>query len=384
MQRVRIAILGAGAATEWAVLPVLSGPDIGAPPDTGAWWSRRPAPGGDIRYQSAARPEVAALFDGDEKRLQSVGGAARVPALYRDWRQMLREIAPEALLWPHEEKSSIPVLEVVREAAKNGVRWLWLEGPIASSTAELQELSRALAGRAIHLWPASPLRHAAAHRAARRLIERDGIGPIAALQLRWPAPFDEAHQAPSYAALDLLLSFVPGAAGAPKTVVAGGRDGMASLWLQWANDLTATVLFGAADSWSGPLPRLEIAGSQGRYLVCEAGRKLLHFVPREATRLWEPPGLAPHVSAPNLAGVSEDLKAFLAACVGAAPLLGAETALFEPARAVALLQTAENALQSGQMESVIIPVLSGGAPDKTIVSPNQTAGAPENLTLFLE
>ncbi len=386
MQRVRVAIIGAGAATEWALLPALSGPDAVAPPDTGAWWSRRPALAGDIRYQAPARPEVVALSDANAKRAAEVARAARVPGVYADWRQMLREVTPDAVFWPAGDegnpKSEIgrpESVEVVRALAGAGTRWLWLEGLPARSAQGLELLSLALAGRNLHLWPAAPLRHAAAHRAARRLIER---GAITALQLRWPFPFDDAHFGASYAALDLVLSFLPGGAGTPRCVMAGQREGNASLWLNFSSGATATLLFGAADAWNAPLPRLEITGTQGRFLICEAGRRLSHFVPREAARHWEPPGLAPHVSAPGVAGVAEDVKAFLAACAGTAPLLGAETALFEPARALTLLEAARRSLESGELESVAARSFASveALPIETEARP---LAAPENLTLQL-
>jgi hypothetical protein len=59
---------------------------------------------------------------------------------------------------------------------------------------------------------------------------------------------------------------------------------------------------------------LEVCGTQGRFLVCEAGRRLWLHQPREAARFWEPPGLSHHVSGANINGLAEDLKEFLSWC----------------------------------------------------------------------
>ena len=432
MRRVRIGIIGAGAVTEWAVLPALSGPDIMAPPDTGAWWGRRPGSSSDIRYQAPACPEVVALADADLSRAQRVGAAARVRAIYADWRLMLREVEMDALL------CLVPpaVAAEVAGSAGAAVRWLWIDGPPAPTLAETLALARRLQGRSLRVWCAHPLRQAAAHRAAWRLIERDTLGAVSALSLRWGTPFhiaeptarretviggtmtgeaasrkmesradgtqqlqataaqtntaqtdkslagrpaearrngnagvvtsDAPHLSPSYAALDMLLAFSraapPRANAANGTANGAGRDaaakdaattvptesaavsnsgmsgivsdgtppvsavsastsvmaaqcgGALSLWISFAHGPTATALFSGAEAWSVPLPRLEVCGTQGRSLVCESGRRLWLHQPREAAHLLEPPGLAAHVSAANVIGLSEDLKAFLTAC----------------------------------------------------------------------
>lgn len=426
MRRVRIGIIGAGAVTEWAVLPALSGPDIVAPPDTGAWWGRRPGSSSDIRYQAPACPEVVALADADVSRAQRVGAAARVRAIYSDWRLMLREVEMDALLC----LTSPAVTAEVAGGAGAAVRWLWIDGPPAPTAEETLALARRLEGRSLNVWCAHPLRQAAAHRAAWRLIERDALGAVSALALRWGTPFhitehipprdteiretaahqteprqaatqetragglagsrrsgnssaltsDAPHLAPSYAALDMLLAFAraapprahggaseiagkpasgsaDGAAGnaaasdgpstalveaaavsnsvrsigsangnangtmpagampaSTATVMAAQCSGALSLWLSFAHGPTATALFSGAEAWSATLPRLEVCGTQGRSLVCESGRRLWLHQPREAAHLLEPPGLAAHVSAANVIGLTEDLKAFLTAC----------------------------------------------------------------------
>jgi hypothetical protein len=164
------------------------------------------------------------------------------------------------------------------------------------------------------------------------MLERDQIGAIAALSLRWGTSFAAApaatatpsadevlHWLSALSALDLLLAFGASAnsdTAMPTQVLAGGKEGTVNLWLRLANGITASALFAGADSWSTPLPRLEICGTQGRSIVCEAGRRMWLYLPREAARVLEPPGLTTHVTAANVAGMAEDLKAFLTVCAG--------------------------------------------------------------------
>lgn len=430
MQRVRIGIIGTGASVEWAILPALLGPDALSPPDTGAWWSRRPAPAGDIRFQAPATPEIVALGEGapldatprgvrqgairdgalrdgasrdggaesparelarDGKvsaRLETLGRAARGAALFASPRALLRQMSLDALLLAAgdgDDWSCAPLVELAASAPglPGGVtppRWVWIDGPPARSLAQLDVFARAAAGGGPSLWIAAPLKRAAAHRAARRLIERDGIGEVTAIQARFPFALDEARFGATYAAFDLLLSFVPGGAGAPRQVSAARHpDGAASVLLQLAGGATVSALFGAADSWNSPLPRLEICGTQGRFLTCEAGRRLWHHVPREAARLWEPPGLAPHVSSSNVAGYAEDLKAFLAVCTNNPAPFNAERALDDAARALGTLEATFAARESGQTQ----PIEARG-PQHSAPLPAASQGAPpRNLTLEL-
>ena len=85
MKRVRIAVIGAGTRAEWGVLPVLSGPDIASPPDTGAWWARRADANSssEIRYQPPAIPEVVALCDSDRARFSCRRVVACARRLFR-------------------------------------------------------------------------------------------------------------------------------------------------------------------------------------------------------------------------------------------------------------------------------------------------------------
>lgn len=386
MQRVRIGIVGAGPTTEWTILPVLSGPDILSPLDEGDWWNRRPVSATDIPYQPAARPEVVALADANLDRARRVAGIARVRAVYDDWRLMLREVPLDALLCSPDETTPDSV-EILAEAGGR-VRWIWLDGPPASSLEDARGLQRQAQSRPARLWCAQPLRRAAAHRAARSLITTRQIGEVTAITLRWGATLhldtmastslsgsrDNIRRfASSYAALDLLLSCAAASSSSSQTAIPrqvlvsspeSDRGGAAQLWLRLANDATATALFAGADSWNNPLPRLEICGTQGRSLVCEAGRRLWLFQPRQAAHLMEPPGLAAHISTASVSGVAEDLKAFLIACADEqAPRLALESAASEYSTlwpdAARVLQLWEAACQSAKEGTLInIPPLN--------------------------
>ena len=400
MQRVRVGIIGASAAVEWAILPVLSGPDALSPPDSGAWWQRRPSPAGDIRYQAPATPEVVALCAAPPRedwgksskvspRLTQMARDARVSAVYPDPLALLREVSLDALLLAEDDAfspSDVAALAASAPGLKNGVsapRWLWLEGPPARSTLELNAWARAVAGRKPSLWMAAPLRRAAAHRAARRLIERDGIGPVTALAARFPFALDSARFGAAYAAIELLISLLIPAPLPLDVVATRHADGAANLLIRFAGGASVSALFSAADAWNSPLPRVEVCGTQGRSLVCESGRRLLHYVPREGTRVWEPPGLAAHVSAPSLAGYAEDLKAFLSVCTDNPAPWSAERALDDAARALSVLEATFQSLQSG----VSVPIEARGIalnitpPDAA--TPDGTSEAPRNLTLDL-
>jgi predicted dehydrogenase len=147
--------------------------------------------------------------------------------------------------------------------------------------------------------------------------------------------------------------------------VAEEFGGATNVWMRFAGGVTATALFSGAESWSAPLPRLEVCGTQGRWLVCEAGRRLWLHQPRETAHLLEPPGMIAHVTAANVLGVAEDLKAFLAACAGENET---SSTRHEPSRSVvrehsildavgplALLDAINTALATG--ESVHVPAL---------------------------
>jgi predicted dehydrogenase len=227
-----------------------------------------------------------------------------------------------------------------------------------------------------NLWCAHPLRAAAAHRAARRLIESGRIGAVSALALRWPRALhlDAANAgfAADYAAFDLLLwaaslpprsarSVVPHAA----RVALDENGGASSLWIRFAHGfegraLSATALFSAADEWNASWPRLEISGTQGRSIVCEAGRRVTLLEPREAAHTLEVPGIAPHLSHSNTLGIAEDLKAWLSHVArGDVRASGEEDTLeatghgFAGAAAtLRLLATAREALHEGAMIEV--------------------------------
>ena len=395
MQRIRIGIVGTGATVEWAVLPALLGPDAVAPPDAGAWWSRRPAPTGDIRYQAPADPLVVALCDaGDDKkpnsrvspRLEALGRQNRAATLYPDALQMLREAALDVLFVGEEsgwEPSQLAALVARAPGTSNGVAtpgWLWIDGPPARSTRELNAFAKAARNGKPALWMALPLRRAPAHRAARRLLERDAIGPVTALQARFPFSLDQARFGAAYAAFDVMLSFFP-ASQTPREVWAVRHgDGAASLLLTLSGGATISALFGACDTWNSPLPRLEICGTQGRFLVCEAGRRLSHFVPREGARIWEPPGLAAHVTGANASGYGEDIKAFLGVCADNPAPFNAERALDDAARALGVWEATLKSLEGGA--PVGIEARGVGAQEVAPVAP-QTGSPAQNLTLEL-
>lgn len=367
MKRVRIGIIGAGAVTEWGLLPLLSGPDAVAPPDTGAWWGRRPLTNTEIQYQAPARPEVVALADIDGARAERVAFSWRVRAHYDNWRLMLKEVELDALfcLAPPDVSADIIL------AAGKSVKWLWVDGPPAPNAVSARQLADKMSGRPGFVWCAHPVRHAAGHRAAKRLVEKGNIGPLSALSLRWGLPFHSAtpdktagrtadaapYLASSYAAFDFLLPFAAwqrGMRGLCGRVTGAESSGSTNLLLHLDRGVSATALFSGSDNWSSSLPRLEACGTQGRSLICEAGRRLWVHEPRESARFLEPPGLASYISAANVAGLAEDVKAFLAAVAGQEPVsdghIQTETSgLAEAAQILGCLEAAGEAVATDRM-----------------------------------
>jgi predicted dehydrogenase len=316
MRRLRIGIIGAGAASEWGILPILIGPDAMSPPDSGNWWSRRPLGETAIRWQAPFRPEVVALSASDEERRASVAHEFRLAVQYSAAQDMLRENALDVVFC--EDATHENIFELVAQMARSGAKYLWLGGVPAASTGEALELAYWAAAHGVRLWCSRTLRHAAAHRAALRLVKRGEIGDVTALALRWSTPFGGAHEADAewraatFAALDLLVAC---AGVAPQSALLAEAKSTSHLWLNFAGGSVATAIFSSADNWNAALPRLEICGTQGRYLLCEGGRRMGSFRPHEATQWIEPPPLAAHISTANYGGLAEDIKHFLAECV---------------------------------------------------------------------
>ncbi|MDF2439717.1 MAG: hypothetical protein JWN98_701 [Abditibacteriota bacterium] len=423
MRRVRVGIVGAGAITEGAILPALSGADMMAPPDSGAWWQRHSGGPADIDYQASVRPEVVALADARPERAQRVGQAARVHTIYTDWRAMLRETSLDVLICALPPDECLKVLWDVHARALPAPLWIWLPGPPASTAAAAADL--ATSTMALRVWCARPWRQAAAHRAAQRLIERGEIEAITALSLRWPATLyrgertealrgqassveahrTEAHRgdasrsesragaggrhinradgttlSSSYGAIDLLMGFAalstdrahPSRMQAGVTsVVAREFQGTTSVLMAFDRGPTATALFSPAEDWNSPWPRLEICGSHGKSIVCEGGRTMQLTEPREPSRVLTPP-VSPLVSTANVLGVAEELKGFFTAWSEArdasrpAPkyfpdLLGAK-------RVLEVVEALSEVLQHG------VPVTSNVAPTTTGSQPAHSNG----------
>lgn len=345
MRNVRIGIIGAGAGIEWEILPVLLGPDIVQPSDEGAWGTRRLSSGGDIRWQPPAQVQVTALCDKDEESAARLSRNYRIAATYSDWKTMLRENALDALIC--ERAADCDFEELLAVAANHGVRSVWFDEPPVADFELILHLYSQAEARGIASWWARPLRYAAAHRAACRIINRGEIGDVTALSLRWNSSLgakSEMFSASNFAAIDLLLAC---AQSAPVEVMAREAKGVTTMWIALAGGATATLIFAGADVWNAPLPRLEVVGTQGRSLVCEAGRRLASYAPREAARWIEPPGIASHISVTNINGVADDLRAFVAASADAKTPHVVETDGRQASRVLQVLEAAAQSLESG-------------------------------------
>jgi predicted dehydrogenase len=382
MRRIRIGIIGAGASSEWGILPALLGPDAISPPDSGAWWSRRPVGSTSIRWQAPFRPDVVALCEADEERRARVGGTFRLATQYSSARAMLQENSLDAVFCEsalHEEP-----IELVAQMARCGAKYLWLDGAPAASGGEAIELAHWAAAHGVRLWCGRAMRRAAAHRAAIQIVKRGEIGDVTALALRWSTPFcsvpeaDAELRSATFAALDLLVAC---AGVAPQTALLTEAKSTSHLWLGFTGGSAASAVFASADNWNAALPRLEICGTQGRYLLCEGGRRMGFFLPHEAARWIEPPSLAPHISHSNLNGLAEDIKRFLAECVeDAGPVNNADW--LEVARVLAAMEAACESLPTGipaPLETLKFEMAPAAATGRN----GSTSGAPSSLTLPL-
>lgn len=352
MRRIKIGIIGAGALSEWGILPTIVGPEAMAPPDEGAWWSRRPSTNAKINWQPSVRPEVVAIAEPDETRRARLAAMFRIAAQYSNARTMLTENALDVVMC--EELSGINAPDLIADMATRGAKYLWLGSVPAASSSEALELAYWANAHGVSVWCSRPTPRAAAHRAALQLIKRGEIGDITALTLRWSTPFCSTRESEpmlssaTFAALDLLMTC---AGSAPTTTMLRESKSTSHLWLGFASGAAASAVFASADNWNTPLPRLEICGTQGRFLVCEAGRRMGFFQPHEAARWIEPPGLASHVSSSNVVGLGEDIKAFLAECTEQKSEVDNSDWL-HVARVLALGEAAQSSLDSATLAEV--------------------------------
>ena len=280
--------------------------------------------------------------------------------------------------------------------------------------ARARELAKLHVNRRV--WCARPSSQAAAHRAARRLVERGEIGRVRAFALRWPhalpQPQDAISQAPKtpqqratetsgadiagiYAALELLMAFaVPQSRRAAETatppheempsdlsrlvrrVTASEYAGATNALIEWWSGPSASVLFSAVEAWNAPLPRLEICGAQGRFLICEGGREVRLCEPREPARVLSPPGVSPLWSAGHAAGWSEELAVFAQAWAADNPNRALPSGV-TLAHATNVLELWEAVAQAARRDAIddAAPAVPP-APDETSTQTHRAPAAP--------
>jgi hypothetical protein len=103
--------------------------------------------------------------------------------------------------------------------------------------------------------------------------------------------------------------------------------------------------------------------------------------------LLEPPGLAAQISAANLSGVAEDVKAFLAACAAGQRAATTERrpALETAIRALRVVEAAGESLRSGRVVEIEPSGrLPFGDEDAPILTSSLAADAPGTLPLKFE
>lgn len=316
MKRIRTGIWGLSEVTQRVVMPLFQGCEMLAPPDFGSRWSQRP--GAVLDYQPSAIAALAAIGDTDKSRLERVAQVNSAPTPFTNWRDMLREGELDALLLAKAPEE--PLSEVFAEMARRGARWLWLNFPPASGAEAILALSAQAAVHQIQVWWAQPAALLRAHRAAWQMIAHGKIGDVETVNLVWPAPFSlpangNSHWWEMAQAFHLALKMAAVREHSQMTralqIMAGKNGDTVSIWARCANDVTLNLRFGAA---TPVLPRLEICLSEGRSLVCEAGRNLTQYAPRAEAITHDSSGWVPGDSGTLYGAYAEDLKRFLANC----------------------------------------------------------------------
>jgi predicted dehydrogenase len=316
MKRVRTGIWGLSEVAQRVVMPLFQGSEMLAPPDLGSRWSQRP--GAVLDYQPAAIATLVAMGDSDKTRLERVAQICNAQTPYGNWRDMLREGELDALLLVKSPEESLS--EVFAEMARRGARWLWLNFPPASSAEAILALFAQAQAHHIQVWWAQPACLLRAHRSAWQLMAHGNLGNVETVSLIWPAPFalpstKNSHWWETAQAFHLALKMAAVREASQMTrilqVMAGKNGDNVSVWAKCANDVTLHLRFGVA---TPELPRLEICLSEGRSLVCEAGRKLTQFAPRSEAITHDSSGWTPGDSGTLYGAYAEDLKRFLANC----------------------------------------------------------------------
>jgi len=316
MKRIRTGIWGLSEVAQRVVMPLFQGSEMLVPPDLGSRWSQRP--GAVLDYQPSAIATLVAIGDSDKKRLERVTQISNAQTPYQDWRAMLREGELDALLLAKAPEE--PLSEIFAEMARRGARWLWINFPPAASADAILALSAQAAAHQVQVWWAQPASLLRAHRAAWQLIMHSKMGDVETVSLAWPTPFalpshGNSHWWEMAQAFHLALKMAAVKENSQMTrilqIMASKNGDNVSIWARCANNVTLNLRFGAA---TPVLPRLEICLSEGRSLVCEAGRNLTQYAPRFETISHDSSGWTPSDSGTLSGAYAEDLKRFLANC----------------------------------------------------------------------
>lgn len=308
MREIKIGVIGCGGIAQWAHLPVLTGPDVLMPEE--------PIPGkstAEMMAEAEIVPRVVALCDIREELLRSVGDRYRIDRRFTDYRELLEQVDIEAVLVLAGHKVNYEVIPLAVEKGKH----IFVEKPMTGTLEEALEVERIVKGSGIVFQVGFMRRFYFAYREAKRMIEGGEIGEIQALGGRfWSGRLDDLLNNGVHI-FDIVQFFGRRAA----EVYAKAKGNHIALTIGFEGGVVGN-LFLSDTSWNHSVhERLEIAGSDGRTLVAENGRRLWMYAPRgsesifdlsgEPARFWEPPQVVHAITGYNLAGFAGEHKHFL-------------------------------------------------------------------------
>jgi predicted dehydrogenase len=134
----------------------------------------------DTMWSKVPGTEVVAVADADAKGLAEAGTRLKISRLYRDYREMLREVKPDIVAigprWIDEHH------DMALAAIESGARGIYIEKPFCPTLAEADEIVAACQKRSVRCAVAHRNRYQPALPAALKFIAEGGIGKV--LELR--------------------------------------------------------------------------------------------------------------------------------------------------------------------------------------------------------
>jgi len=329
----KIGVIGCGSITEWAHLPVLTGPDIVIPTE-----------GEDLPYRTLETekpkvlPRVVALCDLNLNRLNKLGDRYNISRRFTDYRRMLNEVKLDALVVAAGHKFNV---EIIPQAIERRLH-IFVEKPMTSTLREALEIRRIVEGSGIVFQVGFMRRFYYAYRNAKRLIFNGEIGEIQALSGRfWSGRKDDLLNNGIH-----IFDIIQFLAGPVIEVYAKSHGDNIALIMEFENGAVGNLLLAHTGITISVHERIEIVGSEGKTLVAENGRRLyLSRGGRQPLQSWEPSHIAHTITGYNIAGFAGELRHFVN-CISSntQPIAGVESGVYS----IRLKEGIEKSLDEGK------------------------------------